>query len=481
MEPQEGSNQGVVQNGQAPNVGIQSEIGQTQLQPSVATSGVPSKPGRKTPWGLIGVFIGALAVVSLGAWFAFAFFFKTTPKQETVELVWWGTDLEPAALAPILSEYEAKYNVKITYVKQDKQDYRDRLSSSLEKGSGPDIFEIHNSWTQMFSGSLATLPSQVLEKKAYQDTFYPVVSRDLAQGSSFVGIPLSFDGLALFTNSSIFDVANKVPPTDWNQLKADASEFTKKDKDGRITQSGAALGSTANVDRWEDILSLMFLQSGIDPATPGGPQTLNVLTSFLSYGGEDGYWDETLPGALAAFSKGQVAMYLGSIQDAGKIVKANPTFHFKVSPVPQLPQTTASSRVINFASYPVYSVGQKSKHQKEAWEFLKFISSSSVLPILATNQTAAGGDAFLPSRVDLAVNWASDPILGAYSQEAPTAYSSILSSKTNDGVTGVNTETSGAYKIALDGVREDNSVDVVLETLATTLKKILLQYANKRK
>lgn len=475
------------------------QIPQTQVPQAPAIENMPpsqpvSPPLPKThfpklPMPLILGGLAALAVILVGVW-AVKMFSGKSFSSRTVELTWWGTMLEQAAVAPILSEYQNKTGVKVTYVKQDKQDYRERLANSLARGEGPDIFEIHNSWTVMFSQQMSLLPTSVLTQEVYKNTFYPVVSTDLARSSSFVGIPLSFDGLALFINTSILDAAGKTAPKDWNEARILAKELAQCEKDGKViscgeygahvARGGIALGSTVNVDHWQDIISLMLLQNKQGPDSPG-PKAIESLNFFLGFAKDDMAWDETLPASGEAFARGQTAMYIGPSWEGYRVLKTNPTLNFKVVPVPQLPKTTPAQPNINFASYQVESVWSKSKYTEKAWEFLKFLSSNQTLPTLESNQKAAGGEDFLPSRVDLAGNYSNDPIWGAFTKQAPDAYSSYLSSSTNDGVSGINSRFSAAYNAALQAVEDNKQPTDILATLSTSIKQILASYSTKKK
>ncbi len=434
-------------------------------------------PKRKLPIFLVLGVITGLVLVLASTWGVKYFLTKqNNTKNKPVEIIWWGTELEQAAVAPIIEEYEKKNNVKVVYAKQDAQDYKDRLKSLLNKENGPDIFEIHNTWVPMFTTDLDPLPAITMAPDVYKKTFYPVVVRDLTLGSAFAGIPLNFDGLALLTNTAILEEKNALPPKDWNELVALAKTLTIRDENKRITRGGIAMGTTQNVNHWEDVLSLMFLQSKIDPKDPNTAGTIGVLETFLNFSGENGYWDSSLPNSLDAFSQGRVAMYIAPASEVFKIVKTNPALVFKVSMVPQLPKINTTPQDINFASYKVESVSSKSKHKKEAWEFLNFATSVSVLPVLQANQKIAGGRAFLPSRVDLAGNYSSDPILGVYTQEALSAHSSYLSSNTNDGFSGINSKFSAAYKVALEEVEKRYTIENILSSLTGKIGQILASY-----
>src|SRR3989344_6434999 len=202
----------------------------------------------------------------------------------TGEITWWGLWEEESTVAPLIAEYQTKNpKVKITYIKQSQQDYRERLTNAQAKGTGPDIFRFHNSWVPMFRQELDALPTEIIPAAEYSQTFYPVAASDLTYGAGIVGIPLMYEGLALFINENIFSAAGKAPPTTWDELRTTALELTVKDEDGAIVRSGVALGRTENVDHWQEILGLMMLQNGVRLSNPTGKLAEDAITFFTIF------------------------------------------------------------------------------------------------------------------------------------------------------------------------------------------------------
>src|SRR3989344_7733362 len=104
---------------------------------------------------------GIIILVALLSLVIFSVFNKT--KTGGGEITWWGLWEESSIIQPLITEYETENpNVKITYVKQSPQDYRERLTNALAKGTGPDIFTFHNTWVPMFKEELATVPASVI-------------------------------------------------------------------------------------------------------------------------------------------------------------------------------------------------------------------------------------------------------------------------------------------------------------------------------
>ena len=129
------------------------------------------------------------------------------------EITWWGLWEDDVNIKSVISEYEAiNTNIKIKYVKQSKEDYRERLTNTLAKGTGPDIFRFHNTWVPMYKSEFDKVPASVYSIGDFSTTFYPVAVSDLTIGGSLVGIPLEYDGLSLYINEEIFEKAGQDLP-----------------------------------------------------------------------------------------------------------------------------------------------------------------------------------------------------------------------------------------------------------------------------
>lgn len=387
------------------------------------------------------------------------------------EITWWGVQLDETTVAPLISEYESTHpNIKITYTQQSQTDYRERLTNALASGNGPDIFEVHNSWPAMFKNELTALPASVMSPDEYKGTFYPVIASDLTLQKGIVGLPLYYDALTLYVNDDLFATALKNPPKTWIDVQVLADPInglTQKDAEGRILQSAIALGTTENVAYWPDILGLMLYQNKADFINLELPATKDVLSFYQYFGTTTGNWDATLPLSTEAFAKQKTAMIVAPASAAYAIIQSNPTLHFKTYTLPQLPKETPTDPDVSYATYWAESVWEKSASKEDAWEFLKFMTSSESLQkinqILKSNSKTQRAYP-IPN---LNQQFANDPILGSVVALARSAKSWYLADYTNDGATGINTLLRKAYEKALSADSQGAQAEIT---------KILTQY-----
>src|SRR3989344_434031 len=393
------------------------------------------------------------------------------------EITWWGLWEDDSTMNPLIEEYQQKNpSVKIKYVSQSPQDYRERLINSLAKGTGPDIFQFHNSWTPMIRPELDPLPASVMSSSDFSQTFYPVAVSDLTSGTGILGIPLEYDSLALYINENIFEKAAKSPPKTWDEFRQLAINLTVKDDKGIIQQSGTALGRVENVDHWPEIVALMMMENGVKMGNPTGKLANDALTFFSLFSRVDRVWDETLPPSTIAFAAGKVAMYFGTSWRAHEIKQQNPRLRFKTVPVPQIPQEESEKTNLTYATYWVQGVWTRSKLKKQAWDFLKYMSEKDTLEKFYQNASKirSFGEAY--PRVDMASLISSDPILVAFVAQAPFAKSWYLASRTFDGPTGINSQINKYFEDAVNATVRTGSPGESLNTVSSGVNQVLSRY-----
>ncbi len=457
-----------------------------QAQPQIATQGVspqqppvgsvaPPPPKKEFPKMAIFAIVGIVVLIII---FLVVKLFTSKGKSSTVSLTWWGLWEDESTVSSLISGYESQHpNVKISYVRQSPQDYRERLTSAMAKGSGPDLFRFHNTWVPMFRNDLDTLPSGVMNAADFAKNFYPISSADLTSGTGIVGIPLEYDALTLYINEDIFNKSGKTPPQTWDELRLLARELTVKDDQNNITQAGVALGRTENVDHWPEIVALLMLQNGVDLSNPIGKNAEDALTFFTVFSTLDGVWDATLPTSTQTFAAGKLAMYIGPSWRSFEISLQNPTLKYKTVPIPQLPKDSPNQPDITYATYWAEGVWSKSKNKSAAWDFLKFMTTQENLQKFYTNATKLRTFGEPYPRPDMNGLLIDHPILGSIIQQAPGAQSWYLASRTFDGPTGINTQLANYFGDAVNTLVDNkDTVDKAMETVAAGVQQVLTQY-----
>jgi ABC-type glycerol-3-phosphate transport system substrate-binding protein len=230
------------------------------------------------------------------------------------------------------------------------------------------------------------------------------------------------------------------------------------------------MGTTNNIDHWSDILALMILQNEGDLANPTNAVAADALSYYITFKKVYRVWDETMPSSTYAFAKGNLAMYFGPSWRVFDIKGYNPNLNFKIIPVPQL-----SDKKVAWASFWAEGVSKNSPYQKEAWDFLNYLSSQEILQGLYQRESNLRLFGEIYSRVVMAEMLKTQPYVSAFIEEAPFAQSWFLCSDTQD-TNGINQQTIKYYEDAVNAVKEGQDPTTVLNTTAKGVAQVLAQY-----
>lgn len=449
----------------------------TPPPPSAAVKGVKRK---KSPFIII-VFL-VLGLIALGIFaYVTGLASKVVPGLGQQTITYWGLWESEEVMRPLLDEFEKSHpNIKVEYRMQSPREYRERLQSALNQQSGPDVFRIHNTWVPMFKNNLAAIPSSVMSSEEFTKGYFPSAVTQLKSGNDYLGIPLEYDGIAMYINDSLLASHGLSVPRNWEELRTSAvtmSECVSNDgtcKPGsKILISGVALGTTENIDHWQDIIAVLMLQNNVNLNNLGSPSTKaaeDVFEFFTSFINPLGIWDANLPQSTEFFANGKVGIYFAPSWRYFDIKAINPSLQFSVHPLPQLPVDPARNEApISYASYWLEGVNKDSSHAQAAWELLAYLSSPEVLQKFHNLAATAGNRAFGEPypRPDM-IESLSEPAK-TFAAQGLISKSWYLASFTNDGSTGINSRLTDLFAKAI-------AKTLPVTGLASEINGVLSQY-----
>jgi ABC-type glycerol-3-phosphate transport system substrate-binding protein len=354
-------------------------------------------------------------------------------QPDTFTLKYWTVYTSSDDIQPVIAAFQAKYPYVLIETKTFRQEeYEDKLIEAWAQGKGPDIFSLPNSHIGAFKKLIAPIPStlkmtsvtvkeslgrketvvtpenvkglsaQEVTKLFPQVVYDDVVKTNDAGSAKIYGLPMSLDTLVLYYNKQLLDAANiALPAATWDDFVKQVPELTLKDVNDNILQSGAALGTSENVPRMFDIVSLLMMQNGAtmtegdsvqfadqksrEDDTQPGVEAVDFYTSFANPAVDWYSWNADQPDGLEAFISGKTAYFLGYYYQLQAIQDRGGQLDFGIAPVPQV--TVDSQSATNFANYWVESVSVNSKHQDAAWAFIQALTSNeaNVKAILTAN------------------------------------------------------------------------------------------------
>ena len=317
------------------------------------------------------------------------------PQPEKFTLTVWGFE-DDKFWKTAADNYKEKYfYVTINYVQKDPATYESDLLNALAAGSGPDVFVLNNAQIIKHKEKILPLPQDALSFNArdFKNTFFDAAAKDLiTKDDDILGIPLTVETLALFYNRDFLNSANIAnPPQTWEGFVDAVKKLTTYTEVGTVVRSGAALGTSANVLHAFDILSALFLQSGVEPLNRdtgksgfraeqpmfgiqgSAESALDFYTSFADTRKRTYSWSSFFPDSLTAFAQEKTAMMFGYPTDFQAIVEKNPHLSFDVSAFPQSANAEAATY---YGRYNFETVSKQTKHRDEAWKFLLWLGEN---------------------------------------------------------------------------------------------------------
>lgn len=457
------------------------------------SEGIPTPPivniTPKDNKKIIFIIVGIVVLILIGLIFILS---KDKSSPEQITLNYWGLWEEESAMNGIIADFESKNpNIKVEYKRSQKDGYGGRLSGRLAKSSAdeevPDIFRIHNTWIPMFRDNLASVPKETMTTLGLETDFFDIYKKDLVENGNYLAIPLMYDGLALFYNTDLLTKGQVQVPTNWWDLEKSAEKLTERDKNGKIKVAGAAVGVVDNVDHWSDIVGLMMKQNGVDfskKSSENEKKMKDVIDFYTLFRTKGNVWDETLPNSTQFFASGNLAFYFAPSWRIFDIETLNPKLKFEVTKVPQLPtlgsasidkiDPTAELTNINWATYWVEGVNNKSKHQKEAWKFLEYLASVEGLEKMykADSQIRSFGQIY--PRKSMSSKISANPKIKTFVETANNATSWYLASNTGDN--GVNTEMQKYFADTINSNLDETTDEEVMVTLQSGVSQLQQKY-----
>lgn len=339
-------------------------------------------------------------------------------KIQPITLNYWRVWDSSDAFDNIIQVYQSIHpNITIKYKELRYDEYERELIDAFAEGRGPDIFSIHAGWSRRYQNKIKPLPEQItmaypvvkgtikkeqtvelstnksLSLEQLRDDFVPAVYDTAVINNQIYGLPLSVDTMALFYNRDLLNNAGITEiPRYWNDdFLQDIKKLTKKNDQGDIVQAGIALGTSDNIERYSDILSLLMMQNGAEMIDAQGRvsfhkkmtgsssdyspgmEALRFYTDFANPIKEVYTWNSDMPNSLQAFIDGSSAFFIGYAYHMADIKARAPRLNFGVSNMLQIQDSPMN---INFANFWLETVSAQSQHSDEAWDFVQFATKA---------------------------------------------------------------------------------------------------------
>jgi multiple sugar transport system substrate-binding protein len=340
----------------------------------------------------------------------------------------WDESQTPAMEAFITAFEKIHKNVSVKYETVPFNEYATKLQVQASSGDAPDVFWLHANDRDLYAseGVTQNLDDLIDESKFDTSVFPESAIQQVKYNDSFYGLPRASATVELWYNKEIFDAAGVEYPTadwTWDDLKAAAAKLTDK--------AHGVYGVVAPYDATQSFYNTIFQAGGQvisddkksaefdDPKTIEG---ISFWTDLIKAGSAPTYQKTLDTAADALFTSGKAAMIYSGSWFPG-IYNANADIRDKIDVV-QMPAGPAGDATLLGSN--AYAMSAKSKHPKEAWEFLAFIGGSDGAKVAAESKVITQ-----PAEQTAAKVWAD---------QFPQWNMQAILDSANDGVAGPTTK-----------------------------------------
>jgi len=380
-----------------------------------------------------------------------------------VTLTVWRVFDDSDTFSSLMSSYSAIHpNVSFSYRELRYDEFEDELIRAFAEGTGPDIFSVHNTWIGEYESLISPMPDSVsipycetrgtikketvctiqeeptISQRTLKNDYVDVVAEDVIRSyrasekdeseDRIFGLPLGVDTLALYFNRDLLNAAG-IPetPGTWEEFQEQVATLTSIGSDDEIKQSGAAMGSSHNVERSFDILSILMMQNGTqmtdsrNRATFGGDvdgvfyggQAVKFYTDFANPLKQVYTWNEDMDDSFDVFVNGGTAFFFGYSYHYDLIMASNEKMNLGIAPLPQIDD----GKTVNYANYWIETVAKSSDDDEWAWDFIEFAVSEDRVD---SHLSAANKPTALRSLIN---DQLEDDILSIFSSQTLTSES----------------------------------------------------------
>ncbi len=307
----------------------------------------------------------------------------------------FGSDEEPAN--NLEKKWAAEYHALHPNVTIDPQltplfPAFDKLTVQLPQGSGPDIFQVFEPWTETFykAGWLAPAIPEVFgaaDQQGILDQYIPNSLDGMSRDGTVYELPSAQPAWGLLINNKLFTEAGFSLETDipktWDQLAAMQERLKKVDANGRIIQKGFEFRYTAGNHWMAMLFSAMVQDLGGKVTDDNGdplftsPEAIRALTEWKKNVVAPEISKNVQPSPYQDFADGLDVMSFGGLNAISFATSLNPALKDNVT-FAQLPTTSGNPGSIkysfNYAVNPNISAAKK----LVAWDVIRYFLSHPI-------------------------------------------------------------------------------------------------------
>lgn len=303
----------------------------------------------------------------------------------------------------------------------------DKLLTAIAAYNPPDValFDrfLISSWA--VKGALTDLSGYVEASQINPSDYYEATWKEVQYKNKVYAMPWGTDNREMYYNKTLMKEAGldpEKPPATIEELDAMAAKMFKKNDNGNYSQVGFIPWLNQGFlytegwnwgGQWEKDGELV-------PNDPKLVKALEWMTWYAkTYGMEslDSFSNIMGQSGMNAFMTGKVGFVYDGNWLLNDLRKYSTKFEWGVAPMP----APSGEKPVTWAGGWSFVIPKGAKHEKEAWEFIKFVTSREGLLLWAQRQTQSNDITAMPA-VNKELNLEGNPNLKVFLDQMPKAY-----------------------------------------------------------
>ncbi|MEV5962993.1 sugar ABC transporter substrate-binding protein [Kribbella sp. NPDC051952] len=302
----------------------------------------------------------------------------------TLRFTWWGSDTRTKLTQQVIEAYQKDHpNVKIKGEFGEWAGYWDKLATTVAANDAPDVIQMDEKYLREYAdrGALLDLKkAQGLDTGKFEDDTRKAGEFD----GGLYGLNAGINSFAVVANPAVFKAAGVAIPDDtkwtWDDFDSLAAQITTK-MNGKSWGTGVIGTNEAGLNLWaRQHGESLWTQDGKLGVSP------EQTTAFFNYvvklrdskaipSAEFVSQDINAPLEQSAMATGKTAMSFIWSNQLNAMSKASGQ-QLKLLRIPSA-QGSASVNGSYYKGSMFWSISSRSKHQKEASEFVNYLANSS--------------------------------------------------------------------------------------------------------
>lgn len=295
-------------------------------------------------------------------------------------------------LDEILDSFEKKYHhIKLQRIREERSFYYQKIELMIAGGTAPDVMWMGQGFGDFASRGLFLDIEPIIKNEGFDlSSYYPQVLDMYRYKGVLYGLPYGIDLSCMIYNKQLFNEAGiSYPDETWTldrMLEASKKLTKDTDRDGQIDQYGVYFS-----EPYLGCFGASLLDEDAASCSLDQPEAIRALQFWVDLGKKHkvspvqlmyGSFNMAM-GVQESFRMGKIAMINGYTWHFSTYQKTVKNFEWDIALFPK------GEKREHWTSSAGYTISKNTKHPKEAWLLLKFLTNAESQTYMANTTLPA--------------------------------------------------------------------------------------------